>query len=232
MRRVGQALSVSHQITRDPASLDAIEPPPLPPHSATTAGTDDKLEAVSAVTAAAAPTTPGSAGGKKQPSTSSSSSSGKSLVSPAKRKDGAVKKVQGYTLFCQEARERITSENEGMPFRELQKKFGEAWRALDKADKDRYGAQADELNRQAEAAVAAEEATLKTAQEEERRRRGLERKEQLLLEKRRQEEEQERKIVEKLTGKMVRQSTPRQRSFASHTQTDLISCRLSDVTHR
>lgn len=114
--------------------------------------------------------------------------------------------MQGYTLFCQEVRERIVSENEGLPFRELQKKYGEAWRALDKAEKDAYAAQADELNREAEAAAAAEEAALRAAAEEERRRRGLERKEQLVLEKRRQEEEQERKILEKTSGKMVRRA--------------------------
>jgi hypothetical protein len=188
MRRVGQGLRVSGPAATDEPSAASLGP------------AAEKEPAASTTT-----TTPSSSstGGKKQPT---STSGGKGLVSPAKRKDGVLKKVQGYTLFCQEVRERIVSENEGLPFRELQKKYGEAWRALDKAEKDAYAAQADELNREAEAAAAAEEAALRAAAEEERRRRGLERKEQLVLEKRRQEEEQERKILEKTTGKMVRRA--------------------------
>lgn len=119
-----------------------------------------------------------------------------------KKKDGVRKQVQGYTLFYQREKDRMMNLHQGIPFRELQKKLGEAWRALDKSERDELNARADEMNRQAEA----EEVSSRQSLEEEKRRRSLERKEQLELEKRRQAEEQERRLAERLNGKKVHDS--------------------------
>ena len=72
----------------------------------------------------------------------------KNLFSMFDQEEKKPKSINGYILFSKENREACLRRNDGVSPKELTKKLGEEWQALDKEEKETYSARAKEVSPQ------------------------------------------------------------------------------------